>query len=218
MKKNADRIEAKLPRHEVWRGLGRNFSDDRECIASFLALEAAEVIAGIKPGNLVSVGGRPQRCGRNLAALWRHHGSGLLEESGLAAEIVAEQEGTLLLYIYRPEALERLLARKSVKVILEKTGYVWPVETDGLFDQLRERMKGGIFPHEIGIFLGYPLKDVVAFMGLVSIPFACQGPWKIYGNPLESLDLAFRFRECRCRMANRLASCVTPFDCLRSAA
>lgn len=217
--KNHHRIqEAKLPRHEVWRGLGRSFSDDRECIASFLALEAAEVIDGIKPGNLVSVGGRPQRCGRSLATLWQRHASELLTESGLAAEIVAEQEGTLLLYIYRPEALERLLARKSVKVILEKAGYVWPVGTDGLFDQLRERMKGGGFPHEIGIFLGYPLKDVVAFMGWVSIPFACQGPWKIYGDPLESLDLAFRFRECRCRMANRLTSCVTPLDCLRHAA
>ncbi|WP_298267425.1 DUF3793 family protein [Geobacter sp.] len=210
--------EDKLPRHEVWRGLGRHFPDDRECIASFLALEAAEVIEGIKPGNLISISGRPQWCGRNLSGLWRRYGGELLAESGLAAEALAEEEGTILLYIYRPEALDGLLERRSVKVILEKAGYPGPARTGELFNELRKRMKGGGFPHEIGIFLGYPLKDVVAFMGWVAIPFACQGPWKIYGNPHESLDLALRFRECRCRMANRLVSCCSPLECLRGAA
>ena len=210
--------EDKLPRHEVWRGLRRHFSDDRECIASFLALEAAEVIEGIKPGNLVSISGRPQRCGRNLSGLWRRYGGELLAESGLAAEVLAEEEETILLYFYRPAALDRLLDRRSVRVILEKAGYPRPVRADELFDELRKRMKGGGFPHEIGIFLGYPLKDVVAFMGWVAIPFACQGPWKIYGDPNDSLDLALRFRESRCRMAHRLVSCRSPLECLRSAA
>ncbi|WP_298436693.1 DUF3793 family protein [Geobacter sp.] len=218
MKNHHNTQEVKLPRQEVWRGLGRHFPDDRECIASFVALEAAEVIEGIKPGNLVSIGGRPQRCGRNLSGLWRRYGGELLAESGLAAEVLAEEDGMILLYFYRPAALDRLLERRSVRVILEKAGYPRPARAGELFDELRKRMKRGGFPHEIGIFLGYPLKDVVAFMGWVAIPFACQGPWKIYGNPLESLQLAFRFRECRCRMASRLASCGTPLDCLRRAA
>jgi hypothetical protein len=53
---------------------------------------------------------------------------------------------------------------------------------------------------------GYPAKDVAAFMGLVKLPFACQGPWKIYGDPLQSLGLAEQYRCCRQRMCAVLAS------------
>jgi hypothetical protein len=79
---------------------------------------------------------------------------------------------------------------------------------------LASRFAGRAFPHEIGVFLGYPLKDVAAFMGWVRIPFACQGPWKIYGDPRESLRLAETFRCCRRSMAQRLTCCASPLDCL----
>ena len=56
---------------------------------------------------------------------------------------------------------------------------------------------------------GYPLKDVAAFMGWVSLPFSCQRLWRIYGDPRRSLQLAQRFTHCRNRMARRLAHQVT---------
>ena len=80
------------------------------------------------------------------------------------------------------------------------------------------RVQANDFPHEIGIFLGYPLKDVLAFMGQVRLAFSCQGPWKIYGKPDQSLELADRYRHCRCRMAVRLQECTDPAECLREAA
>jgi hypothetical protein len=55
-------------------------------------------------------------------------------------------------------------------------------------------------------------------MGQIALPFACQGPWKIYGRPEQSLELADRFRQCRCRMANLLLSNIDPVACLRQAA
>jgi hypothetical protein len=217
MTKAMKQTASELPRQMVWRHIARRFEDDRECLASYLAMEAAEVLEGVKPGNLVSLSSRPQACGRSMLDLWRRHGQELLAGCGLAAEELAAQAGSILLYIYRPEELQRLLARTSVRVILEKAGYDGPVGPGELFAGLREKMTGGQFPHEIGIILGYPLKDVVAFMGWVTLPFACQGPWKIYGDPRPSLELALRFRECRCRMAGRLAS-GSPLECLGKAA
>ena len=39
------------------------------------------------------------------------------------------------------------------------------------------------FPHEIGIFLGYPLHDVVGFIENRGQNFTCCGCWKSYGDP-----------------------------------
>ncbi len=39
------------------------------------------------------------------------------------------------------------------------------------------------FPHEIGVFLGYPLYDVVGFIENQGRNFTCCGCWKAYGDP-----------------------------------
>jgi len=44
----------------AWQDVAGRFDDPRECLASFLALETAEVIAGEKPANLLGIANR--RC------------------------------------------------------------------------------------------------------------------------------------------------------------
>ena len=41
----------------------------------------------------------------------------------------------------------------------------------------------GRFSHEIGVFLGYPLGDVVGFIENRGKNFTCCGCWKSYGDP-----------------------------------
>ena len=41
----------------------------------------------------------------------------------------------------------------------------------------------GDFPHEIGVFLGYPLGDVEGFIANRGRNFTCCGCWKSYGDP-----------------------------------
>jgi hypothetical protein len=120
-----------------------------------------------------------------------------------------------LLLIYAPLPLQRLLAQENVTVLLRRAGYSVPGSSAAILAELEERIrqKDG-FPHEIGIFLGYPLKDVVAFMGWIPLPFTCQGPWKIYGQPEKSLDLAATHQRCRERMVRKLARCCRPEECL----
>jgi len=198
----------------TWHEVSARFSDPRECLASFLALEGAEVIEGAKPANLVSVANRRRPCGSNPYELWKRWGGAVLAGSGLAAMELADRNDSVLLLLYSPSAIERLLQRAPVAAVLRRAGYVDVADMEGVLDELTARMAEGGFPHEIGVFLGYPLKDVAAFMGWVRLPFACQGPWKIYGDPRESLRLAERFRCCRKRMAERLTSCASPFECL----
>lgn len=197
----------------LWYSISRRFPEPRHCLASFLALEAAEVLEGVKPANLINLPNRVRPCGRNLYTLWKELGGGVVAESGLAARELADRGDSLLLLVYSPAVMEELLQRPAAAGLLRRSGY-GDLGHAAALDELALRCSGNSFPHEIGIFLGYPLKDVAAFMGLVQLPFSCQALWKVYGDPRPSLELADRFLGSRRRMASQLATCSNPLDCL----
>ena len=200
--------------YPLWKNLAARFCDTRDCFAAYLALEGAEVIEGAKPGNLVNLVNRERSCGLNPYRLWKEAGVELLQGTGLQSLEMTDRGDSLLVYLYRSDLLQGVLDKRSVAIILGRQGYERPQEIATVLNQLRNRLENGSFPHEVGIFLGYPLKDVLAFMGQIRLAFACQGPWKIYGDPAASLELACRYRECRCRMAGRLGTTNCPSSCL----
>lgn len=201
-------------RKPVWTDIAGRFSDDRDCLAAFLAFETAEVLAGVKPSALINLPDRQRSCGKNFFSIWKEHGQDLIRESALAGTVLVERPDSLLLFLYDRGALRRLLAEKKVVALLRMAGYVGELDLDSLLTELGSRFGSGVVPHEIGIVLGYPLKDVAGFMGISRRQFSCQGPWKIYGNPQESLLLAETHRQCRRRMAGRLLSGWAPYQCL----
>jgi hypothetical protein len=201
-------------RRPLWQELARRFPDPRDCLSAFIALETAELQAGVKPASLINVVNRPRSCGRNLYTLWREHGPALLRDSPLRVRELCDRGDALLLLFYREEHLEALLRQGGSRALLRRAGYAEPLTAVSALEQLAARLRDGGFPHEIGIFLGYPLKDVAAFMGWARLPFTCQGPWRIYGRAEESLRLAEQFRRCRHQMARQLACCSSPADCL----
>ena len=201
-------------RKPVWMDMAGLYPDDRDCLAAFIAFRAAEVLAGIKPSSLINLVNRPIRCGKNLYALWKEHGEEILLDSALEAKVMTDRTDSMLLLIYDRAALKLILSRRSVQVLLRKSGYRDGLHVDALLTEFASRFDQGWVPHEIGIVLGYPLKDVAGFLGLGRLRFSCQGPWRIYGNPRESLLLAERHFHCRCRMAGLLLSGCAPCDCL----
>jgi uncharacterized protein DUF3793 len=201
------------PRRAVWRDLAERFCDPRECLASYLALESAEVIAGVKPANLISISNHEYSCGRNPYQLWKRWGREIVGATSLKVHELTDRGSSVLVLLYHQEALSTLLETAPVRAILRRAGYAEDMNLQTLLGRLAGRISSGAFPHEIGVFLGYPLKDVAGFMGLARIPFTCQGPWKIYGNPDASLQLAETFRWCRSRMADDLTNCSSPFEC-----
>ncbi|UFS70817.1 DUF3793 family protein [Geomonas sp. RF6] len=204
-----------LPRGRGWQEYAERFPEDTDCLASFLALECAEVLQRAKPANLLNLSNRPRLCGKNLYRLWKEHGETMVRGTGLSVRVLADRGSSILLLLYRHDALHELLSRNSVKVILSRAGYSETGELERILDELQTRVQGTTFPHEIGVFLGYPLKDVVGFIGWPGLAFTCQGPWKIFGDPKESLKLAARHRLCRCKISLLLDSGCDPRECLK---
>lgn len=188
------------------------FSKPVDCLTAHLMLECSETLTGIKPANLVSIVNRIRPCGRNLYQVWQAEKdelAGIITQ--LRFKVLQTTERAVLVFCYNPTQLERHLSHSGIRVLLEKAGYNAALPSGELLEELARRVAASDqFPHEIGLFIGYPAKDVAAFMGLVKLPFTCQGPWKIFGNPEKSLCLARTFQQSRQVMINQLSNCNSP--------
>ena len=79
--------------------------------------------------------------------------------------------------------LAKRLSDSAVRAILERYGYTSDMTLEECLDRLSERIgDSGSFPHEIGIFLGYPVEDVVGFIENKSETFKLCGARKVYGS------------------------------------
>lgn len=64
-----------------------------------------------------------------------------------------------------------------------------------MLEQLRTRLHGSEeFPHEIGVFLGYPLNDVLGFIKYHGSNCKGMGDWKVYGDLGEAQKTFAKFK------------------------
>ena len=119
------------------------------------------------------------------------------------------QRGDYLLYLFRPRALSRELARPDVCAFLTSLGYDVSGGCDGVLRQLSARLcQRPEFPHEIGVVLGYPLEDVVGFIENGGKNYTCCGCWKSYGDPDEARRRFSSYRACTAAYKRSYASGV----------
>ena len=96
----------------------------------------------------------------------------------------------MIVYMYRENQLNRTLSDKDCRQFLKRIGYE-KTDLSGLLAQLTHRLQTQPeFPHEIGVFLGYPLRDVIGFIENHGRNFTCCGLWKSYGDP-EEIQVCF---------------------------
>ena len=77
------------------------FNNPLDCLTAHLMLECSEVLAGVKPANLISLVNRTRSCGRNLYQLWQHHHEELTIRLGdLTIRVLQTRQRALLLLCY----------------------------------------------------------------------------------------------------------------------
>lgn len=86
------------------------------------------------------------------------------------------------MFIYNKKSLDKTLKDKRVINFLNSYGYPKSYSLDTYLNILLEKFKEEI-PHEIGIFLGYPIKDVMGFMGCKNLKLTKTRGWRVYGDP-----------------------------------
>ena len=107
---------------------------------------------------------------------------------------VKHGEGRKLFYVFHRARLEKILFVPENRAFLSEQGYEYSC-LGGALKKLKQRMQNSAeFPHEVGLFLGYPLCDVRGFMQNArgGICLGC-GYWKVYENAEECEKLFFFF-------------------------
>lgn len=112
----------------------------------------------------------------------------VLNKKNMYVEILKENESSAQIYAYRPEKLTYVLNQTKVKALLTSLGYKTG-DLDQCIKHLKFRFKKESFPHEIGIFLGYPYEDVVGFIENKGDKFLVNGYWKVYAKKDEKIKL-----------------------------
>ncbi|QDW73800.1 DUF3793 family protein [Lachnospiraceae bacterium KGMB03038] len=144
-----------------------------------LALQCGPFLKGMKKGSITNI----ER--QDLKELWK-----ILAGTGIAFRVLAAHKGKYLILFYRRREMEEHLNRPDILEFLEGYDY-----KSGRFEELlahlalrvRQHSCEGIgFPHEIGVFLDYPLEDVTSFIQMGGKHSLLTGYWKVYHNPEQA--------------------------------
>lgn len=119
-----------------------------------------------------------------------------LRSKGLRVLPLRFSDRKALIYIYRPKKLTADLSDPTAANLLISCGYdVGSCEkcVVKLGQKLRRESD---FPHEIGLFLGYPPEDVCGFMN--DGPSGCKytGCWKVYGDEASAKKRFAQYKKC----------------------
>lgn len=173
--------------------------DDKAFANRLLAEHGMPVLLRIKPANTINV--YKSKISRPTV---------LIEELTTIAAFfdcklwkLYENETMLLLILYQPEKVNALLKIYPNRRFLSHFGYDFKDNRVG--NTLRHlskryleyREEGAEFPHEIGIILGYPLKDVEGFIRYKGEKYLYQGYWKVYSDVEKAKETFLQIHKAR---------------------
>ena len=156
-----------------------------------IANQCAPVLAGVKPSNMLVLENK------HIRDVVR-----VLEGTGLSWRCLYAGEEKNIWLLYRKEAMEEIVGGKEQMLFLKEWGYKEDtlermlIKFSQRFRQYRKD-KNLPFPHEMGVFLGYPMADVKGFIKYEGKNYLYCGYWKVYENVEERKELFRTYEEIR---------------------
>lgn len=121
----------------------------------------------------------------------------LLNPLDLYLEIIYSCDRYSLIYVYRLKMILSDLSNDEVIQFLKSYGYEGNTIKDYI-STLKKRFKLlNSTPHEVGVFLGYPINDVKSFIQFKGRNFKISGCWKVYDNVNYCSKKFEDFKKCR---------------------
>ncbi len=151
----------------------RTSQDEEAKMALLLAIHCAPILSGSKAANIMTVTVHEfDRIGY------------LLQGTGIRYRFLKTKGDKGILYLYREKRLRQYLEQEEIQEFLSEYGYD-EVNIAKMLNLLSKRIQlyndqEAVFPHEIGVFLEYPLGDVKGFLANEGKNFMYSGYWKVY--------------------------------------
>lgn len=177
-----------------------NSMNDKDFIENFLLLNISQVLSGIKPASTISL----TKNGNNIYDKWIRYGIDFIKSIGLEFVELRENKGSTILLIYNRETLEKNIFREEEKRFLKNLGYEENQNLQSYINKLKERYELYHCPHELGLFLGIPIKDVKDFMNCTEKKCLLCGYWKVYNDSNAAKHIFSMYDEVKVYTLNEI--------------
>lgn len=163
-------------------------------IDHIIGFHCAPAIRGIKLSNLVSI---PRDMNDQIQVVLTEYNKQYNTLGLFFFELCRCKERRLLL-VFRKRQLEAYVRQPAVMKFLKAHGYREEWALTEMLEHLRNRMEWcDSFPHEIGVFLGYPLTDVKYFIARRGAGYQLCGEWKVYTDAVGAQRAFLSYKLCR---------------------
>ncbi|WP_164509021.1 DUF3793 family protein [Clostridium rectalis] len=166
--------------------------EDKEYMFSMISYNIAPTIYKDKPSSIISF----SKNNKNLYDLWQKYGEEFLQYFNIKAFHIKDTGDTHTVLFYKEDKLQTNLFKKEHINFLNEFGYKNYMSIEEHLLLLKSRYEISC-PHEIGIFLGIPLSDVICFMESSKKPCLMCGYWKVYHNLKEAVKTFKNYDEAK---------------------
>jgi hypothetical protein len=171
----------------------------KDYLSAVVAYHIAPTIEKIKPSSIVTFNNHR----RELYSLWKKYKYCFLNYYGLDfCELKSDNEQISILFFDR-KLLNEVIFDNENMLCLKEFNYSPHMTLEEALHFLQERFEYA-FPHEIGIFLGFPLEEVKQFIEYPERNGLLYGYWKVYEN-LEYAKFKFiLYDRTKIKIINRI--------------
>lgn len=159
-----------------------NSMKDREYVETFLIFNLSLVIAGVKPAVTLTIKKENYKLYNN----WGTLGNYFIKNLNLEYIELRETEKSIVALVYDKNLLKKHLKTKDSIEFLNNLGYPYYSSVSDYVLILKERYNNYHCPHELGLFLGIPIKDVIDFMQCTTKKCLMCKYWKVYNDSAEA--------------------------------
>ncbi|MDD4602034.1 hypothetical protein SDC9_11490 [bioreactor metagenome] len=176
----------------------------------WLVENLASTIVGNKPSTILTMADTRTL---PLLTIWRCAGLSVLSGMIIHFKILSKSAKKETVLFYREDILTNCINDRGNRSFLQTMGYPVDSGLHACLEVLEERFQG-CCPHEVGVLLGIPLKDVLGFMQVSDLPLTCRRHWCIYGNPEESLAIMQQYLNDQSYVCRLMAKGLPPYQIL----
>ena len=173
-----------------------------------LAAHSAPTLAGKKPANLVSFDTMELEVEK-----WLYWYAAGMKKRGVYFRELCDCGRRRLVLIYHKELLQQTLRDENIRSYLYGCGYEGESLSQWLDYLARRVTECNGFPHEIGLFLGYPIGDVLGFIENSGKNYKMAGYWKVYEDEKKAKELFDSYTSCK-NMFSKLVGSGKSIMCL----
>ncbi|MGV3024150.1 DUF3793 family protein [Clostridium thermobutyricum] len=158
--------------------------DTKESLEKYLLFTLSPVIGGLKPSSTITLS-----YDKKEYSIWSNYKKEFLEILKLKEIVLRKGTKAEIILIYNEENLLNCINKKDNREFLNKLGYDLTLTLEENLDILVYRYEKYHCPHELGVFLGIPIEDVIDFMECSDKKCLMCGYWKVFNNYNNAKDI-----------------------------